>query len=286
MKLSHIRLLVCIGFMLVITLGFVLSINVGTLSAFGWNDIALICPLGALSTMLAAKTLIPRALISLLLAVVVILILGKAFCSWICPVPLISKLRGLTKSKSVRKREAEMRKYSEVADVEKGEKRGLEGGSRYVVLGSALLSAAVFGFPVFCLICPIGLAFATIMMGVLLFAGGDVTWGIILAPALLAVEVIFFRKWCHSLCPLSALMGLISRFNRTFHPSIDYSKCIETTKGADCGSCTRACAEEINLRDVSKGASLHECTKCHACAEACPTNAIKMRLLGKKQSED
>ena len=58
--------------------------------------------------------------------------------------------------------------------------------SRHVILGGSLLSAAVFGFPVFCLICPIGLTFATIVLVMRLFAFGDVAWGVILVPALLA----------------------------------------------------------------------------------------------------
>ena len=36
--------------------------------------------------------------------------------------------------------------------------------SRHYVLGGALLSTAVFGFPVFCLVCPIGLTFATVLV--------------------------------------------------------------------------------------------------------------------------
>ena len=116
------------------------------------------------------------------------------------------------------------------------------------MLGGALLSAAVFGFPVFCLICPIGLTFATILLVINLFAHGDVTWSIIVVPALLIAEVVLFRKWCHKLCPLSAFMSLIGKANKTFVPAIDDAKCLETAKGTACGACGRACDEGIDPR--------------------------------------
>ena len=70
-------------------------VSAGTLSAFGWESISLICPIGALGTMLASKMLVPRAVISIVLAVAAILLLGRAFCGWLCPVPVWSKLRGI-----------------------------------------------------------------------------------------------------------------------------------------------------------------------------------------------
>ena len=49
-------------------------VSAGTLSAFGWESISLICPIGALGTMLASKMLVPRAVISIVLAVAAILL--------------------------------------------------------------------------------------------------------------------------------------------------------------------------------------------------------------------
>ena len=97
--------------------------------------------------------------------------------------------------------------------------------SRHIILGGTLLSAAIFGFPVFCLVCPVGLSFAMVFLLIALFGGGDVTWSVLIIPALIAAEVIFFRKWCSHLCPLSSFMSLIGRANRTFQPAIDDAKC-------------------------------------------------------------
>ena len=53
----------------------------------------------------------------------------------------------------------------------------------------------------------------------------DVTWSLIVVPAILIAEVLLFKKWCHKLCPLSAFMSLIAKLNRTFKPTIDNAKC-------------------------------------------------------------
>lgn len=86
------------------------------------------------------------------------------------------------------------------------------------VLGGALLSTAVFGFPVFCLICPVGLTFATLIAVWRLFQFNEVALSLLVFPAMLALEVLVLRKWCSRFCPLGALLSLASRLNRTFRP--------------------------------------------------------------------
>ena len=113
-----------------------------------------------------------------------------------------------------------------------------------------------------------------------LFLTGDASWMVLVAPLILLAEVVFFRKWCHALCPLGALMSLVGKANKTFVPTVDTGKCLETSKGATCGACVRACPENIDLRypELSE-AALSECTKCRLCVEACPTQAISMPFM-------
>ena len=101
-----------------------------------------------------------------------------------------------------------------------------------------------------------------------LFLTGDASWMVLVAPLILLAEVVFFRKWCHALCPLGALMSLVGKANKTFVPTVDTGKCLETSKGATCGACVRACPENIDLRypELSE-AALSECTKCRLCVE-------------------
>ena len=71
-------------------------------------------------------------------------------------------------------------------------------------------SSLVFGFPVFCLVCPIGLTFATVLLVMRLFAFGDATWTVVAFPVIIALEVLLLPKWCQRFCPLGALLSLFS----------------------------------------------------------------------------
>ena len=304
-----LRTLTALAVIVIVFVGFLTNLGIGTISAPGIWDISILCPLGALGTMLASKMMAPRAVVSLVIMVVLIVIFARAFCGWICPVPLVQKLRDLfskPQAKEAKAEDADGTKAANVAPLTDEEKAALATGcekdakglagcascskkrgdavdARHFVLGGALVSTFIFGFPVFCLVCPIGLTFATILLLVNLFGQGDVTWSLIVVPALLIAEVVLFKKWCHKLCPLSAFMSLIAKLNRTFKPTIDDAKCLETSKGATCGRCGKACNEGIDPRhpELSE-AAWSECTKCRSCVDACPANAITMPLIAKK----
>lgn len=298
---KKLRIAIPIIVMAVLAVAYALHLPLGSLSNFGWETISVLCPLGALTTMLASKTLIPHALISLVIAVIAILLLGRAFCGWICPTPVISRLRYAFTSKSKLKAKEDVqandgeKKPAEKIELTDADRALLKSAcrghgscaskgaldSRHLVLGGTLLSAAIFGFPVFCLICPIGLTFATIVLLMLLFGVGDLTIGVIVAPIILLIEVVFFRKWCSHICPLSAIMSLVGKANRTFVPTIDDSKCLETSKGVECGKCSQVCEVKIDPRHSELGSHMSECIKCRACVEACPGHAISMPLVAR-----
>ena len=270
--------------LLVCAVAFVAMVPLGNISAFGWESISAICPMGALSSLLASKTLVPRVLISLVIALALILLFGRAFCSWICSVPFVERILGLRDGDCEGGRKAAAGK--EKSSCSRGcsgcaKAHGKAVDSRHFVLGGTLLSAAVFGFPVFCLICPIGLTFATIFLVLRLF-GGSVSWALLVVPALLIAELFLARKWCHRICPLGALMSLVSKGNRTFVPTIDKDMCLEETRGAHCGRCHTACPEGIDLRNLAESpVAINECVKCRACVEACPAHAISVPFLPK-----
>lgn len=318
MKTRTLRIAIPLALLALAAIGFAAGSSIGTLSAFGWGDVSLLCPLGALSTMLAGKLVIPRAVVSLVIALVLILLVGRAFCAWVCPIPAVSRLREAFTKKGNRKKEAsdneaktttggnsQIDACNAAAPLSKDEQallrtcngdaqsscrtcaeKRLAVDSRHFFLGGALASAAIFGFPVFCLVCPIGLTFATIFLTMRLFGGGDMTWAVVVVPVLLLVEVVFFRKWCASFCPLSALMSLVAKANRTFKPVINERACLETAKGASCGRCAQACPEGIDVRHPERGASWSECTRCRECVDACPAHAISLPLVHKRWSDN
>ncbi len=300
MKSDRLRIIIPLAVLAVIAVGFMLNLGTGSLSAFGWTDVSLICPLGALTTMLAEHTLVPRALIALAVVLAIILVTGRAFCGWICPVPLVQRIPRLFKSKKAlaeeRQADPNAIRIGAAHPCTRAQHKacGTCNGcadvrakmdSRHFVLGGALLSAAVFGFPVFCLVCPIGLTFAFVFMVIALFGSGDITWGLVAVPAVLVLELLVFRKWCSRICPLSALMSLLGKVKSpVMRVSVDEGTCVET-EGGSCGRCAAACPERIDPRHPELGAGWNECIKCRACVDACPAGAIRMPLLAGKKND-
>ena len=71
---KKLRTLVALAIVAVVAVGFVTNVGIGTMSAPGIWDISILCPLGALGTMLASKMMVPRAVISLIVMVLLIVL--------------------------------------------------------------------------------------------------------------------------------------------------------------------------------------------------------------------
>lgn len=253
----------------------------GTLCSVGYDAIAYICPLGALEAIFGSWAFVPRVLICLAVVVIVGLVFGKAFCSWVCPVaPLSDLLRG---KKAREKDECErtqaahrvLERWSDTnaAQAEKHKPFRSRVDGRHVVLAGSLASAAVCGFPVFCLVCPIGLTFASAIALYRLIGFNEPAIEVLVFPALLVLELTVFRKWCHRFCPVGALLSLLSRGNRTFKPHVDASMCARHA-GSSCAACAQACPEHIDPCADLGDRSLAECTRCGACVNTCPAKAL------------
>lgn len=316
-----LRSLSAILFLLLTAAGLLWHSGWGTLSSFGWKDIALICPLGALEAMLAEKTFIPQAFFGLAAVFLICVIFGRIFCGWICPVPLLKRLFGKSEHVSGAEktlsgassdasscaaaseggeapsfsRDAPKGGHSaqapcffaaKTADAQASPQSRATSPSRnagpLAVLTGTLASSALFGFPVFCLICPVGLTFALLIALWRLFEVNDLSWSIAIFAGLLFLELFVLRRWCSRFCPLGALMTLLSRFNRTFRPTVG-AACLRKTKGLQCRVCASACPEELALIGRDAGRELERCTKCRRCAESCPAGAITFPLMPRSE---
>ena len=150
----------------------------------------------------------------------------------------------------------------------------------YWILGGALASSAVFGFPVFCLICPVGLTFALTVALWRLFEFNETNWAILWFAGFLVLELFVLRRWCSRFCPLGALWTLASRLNRFFRPKAREDLCTRMTHGVPCTICRDVCPEGIDPASVANDPMLlARCTKCGACAAACPTGAVHFPFL-------
>ena len=280
-KTSTWRTLCFIAVFVLVAVGLLTNTGLGTLSSFGYKYITLICPLGAIESFLSGKAIIFRALMALLVVIVIVLLVGKAFCGWVCPVP---HLQRFFSTKKQRARDLEIREaageeaLANFKSDTKVARHKVNLDMRHGVLGISLLSALLFGFPVFCLICPVGLTFATFIAIWNLIGHNDLTFSLLLFPTILLIELLFLRKWCFKFCPIGALLSLISVFNKSFTPKVDTARCQRYSKKIDCASCSKSCPELIDPHSDKGLRPLHECTKCLKCVDACPNKAITLKF--------
>ncbi len=296
----RLRLVIALAVIAVVAVGYFTVTGIGNLCGIGFESLTLLCPLGALMALIAGKTGIPVAVVSVLAALALCIVLGKVFCSWVCPVHFLSgkkRRRDLraaaSEAEQAPPKEADGAAVAPLTAQEQaalsgcascaspcGKSAGVKIDSRHGVLAAALGSTLVFGFPVFCLVCPVGLTFTTVLLVMRLFAFGETTWTIIAFIALIAAEVVLLPRWCAKFCPLGALLSLMSGLNRTFRPHLNRERCLAESRGASCDACVRACPEGINLHAIAAGeTTLADCSKCRACADVCPEHAITFPLL-------
>jgi ferredoxin-type protein NapH len=305
---ARLRFIIMIAVLAVVAVGYFTSVGIGNSCGIGFGSITLLCPLGSILAMIAQRTAIPMAIISVVAVLVICIVLGKVFCSWVCPVHFLSKLKPTRKAKTVKTNGAEAGEGVGAVDASGecasnavatgegaaakslcascatcaspcGKSKGIKIDSRHGILAAALLSTGIFGFPVFCIICPVGLTFISVMLIMRLFAFGEATWTIVAFIAIIVVEVILLPRWCSKFCPLGALLSLFSGLNKTFRPTVDESKCLNR-QGIECNRCVHSCPEGINLHDIATGATtINDCSKCKICSDVCPAGAISFPLL-------
>lgn len=222
-------------------------------------------PLVAVANAAATRALY-RGLLWSLLILVPALFLGRFFCGWICPLGTILHLAGNLKSPW---------------------KRGprLTTSNRYrpwqilkYWLLAMLLAASLFGVGLLLALDPISLLVRS--LGGSILPGLDF-WSLraphfkqapLLALILAAIVVASFwvnRFWCRALCPLGALLGVVSR-----RSILGLEK-----DSVACGDCNRCLLHCQGGDDPIPGTRWRkaECHLCLNCVADCPNGSLRFR---------
>ncbi len=175
-----------------------------------------------------------------------LLVGGRSYCSWVCPVNLVADFANWLRTRL-----------------------GLKGGAhlsrktRYWILGMTLVTAAVTGTIAWEMINPIS------MLHRGLFFGLGFAWAVILAVFLFDLFVMR-QGWCGHLCPVGAFYSLIGKlsFVRVKLPARDACN--------DCMDCFAVCPEQQVIRPALKGINGTppvildaNCTNCGRCIDVC-----------------
>ncbi|NOX85644.1 MAG: quinol dehydrogenase ferredoxin subunit NapH [Chlorobi bacterium] len=201
---------------------------------------------------MSADALIGAAIVLLFYA----LIAGRSFCSWVCPVNMITDL-----ATCLRKRLKITKKENYLNFSRK---------TRYWVLGLGIILSAVLGVAAFEVINPITMLHRGIIFG---FGAG---WTIIVALFLFDLLVTEYG-WCGHLCPLGAFYSAAGRFSliKIKHSAENCTLCMK---------CFSVCHEKQVLQIVGKesGFIKRECSNCGRCIEVCDDNALKYSIYNYK----
>jgi len=168
---------------------------------------------------------------------------GRVFCSWVCPVNLV------TDSASWLRRKLNLPRTSEMP-------RNL----RYYLLGLVIVLPLLTGITVWEWVNPVPILYRAV-----LFGAGSGLW-ILLAIFLLDL-FISESGWCGHLCPTGALFALFGKLSPVKVSAVNAQAC------DNCMDCFVVCPERQVLKPALKGKQKmitdSDCTQCGRCIDVC-----------------
>ena len=256
------------------------------------QELWLSCPLGALQSTLSYRMLLTLIIVPAVIFVIVTIMLGRVFCSWVCPIGAIVEFINVG---------FERLKFTPVFERIKVGAQGLrrigfiKNGLNIATPTLVALSAYASKNAVFCFtLCPIGSVCRGAMAPLEQMAMIPIAAGLSLGER---------KLWCKYLCPVGAVLTAISALNPFIKPKVKEEKC--RTKGCledcedysydycaicrliECGSpdprCREICPEDIDLLNSESyiNGSLLRCNKCLDCYVGCDQDAMRIRLASK-----
>ena len=177
---------------------------------------------------------------------------GRVFCSWVCPVNVVTDTA------------AWLRRRLKITSG-----RAPRGGLRYWLAGAVLLASALSGHLVWEYVNPVSMTQRALIFG------GGLAWGAAAAVFLFDL-LIAPRGWCGHVCPVGASYALIGQKSLLRVAATHSSRC------NDCADCYAVCPEPQVIVLPLKGKAGHgpvitdrECTNCGRCIDVCGPDVFR-----------
>ena len=185
---------------------------------------------------------------------------GRSFCSWICPVNMITDLANY------------LRRRFGFNQIQK--KQPASRNIRYWVIAISFIISFFMGVAAFELISPVSMVHRGIIFGL------GFGWATILIIFLFDLFVLK-NGWCGHICPLGGFYSLVGRFSliRVHHNADNCTACMK---------CKEVCPENQVLHMVTKTSIpvlSGECTNCGRCVEVCDDDALNFSIKNLKKGE-
>ncbi len=211
-------------------------------------------PYAVLQMFAAGAALSTNLLIGAAIIVLFYMVIGgRAFCSWVCPVNMITDAANY------------MRRTFDFDKIQK--KQPASRHIRYWVIGLSLIISAALGVAAFEFISPVSMVHRGIIFGI------GFGWAAMLVIFLFDLFVLK-NGWCGHICPIGGFYSLVGRFSflRVHHDEAHCTLCMK---------CKVVCPESQVLHMIGKESIpvlSGECTNCGRCVEVCDDEALEFSI--------